>query len=538
MSPTGDGAGNTACREPQWQWLLMQVDRGGRPNGPYAAGSAVRTAVSDRAAPANASTLAIAPDPLTHRARRLIAMGMMVPVFIGSVDQSILATSLPTIGRDLGDAHDLPWLITAYLIAATAITPLYGKFADIHGRRASLLIALCVYMGGSLISASSSSILMLIFGRVVQGGGGGGLISTAQMILGDIAAPKDRGKYYTYFSIAFTTAGGCGPVLGGWICDHLRWWVIFLWNFPLCVAAVLLTLTVLRRLPRYDRPHRLDFLGAFLIMAASSSFMLALNLGGVRYRWLSPPVLALLVCALALGAGFVARLLTAREPLIPIAILADPVARVVMMANCFAWSALIGLNIFLPMYLQSVLGWSATDSGLSLMTLMITFNASAGLSSQLIGRVRHYKVVPNICLVIGIASILALALSASSMTSLKFEVITFLIGIGLGPTAPLTQVVLQNTVATDHLGSAIGTMNFTRTLAGTVMVAVFGAIVLPGGSPGAPVHSLASQVLIGASAKPFIDVFLAATATVTIAFLAMLMLEEKPLKETMPAARR
>src|SRR6185437_2139944 len=237
---------------------------------------------------------------------------MMLPVFIGSVDQSILASSLPTIGRALGNVHDLPWLVTGFLIAATALTPLYGKFADIHGRRVTLLIALGVYMTGSLISASSSSMLMLICGRIVQGCGSGGLVTSAQMVLGDIAAPKDRAKYYVYFSAAFTTAGGVGPALGGWICDHLYWWVIFLWNVPLCLIALALSLTVLRRLPRYDRPHRLDVVGAIL-----------------------------------LGAAFVARLLTALEPLIPISMLSDPAARLAILANCFGWGSIVGLNIFL-----------------------------------------------------------------------------------------------------------------------------------------------------------------------------------------------
>src|SRR6202045_273017 len=258
-------------------------------------------------------------ESLTHKDRRLIVISMMLPVFLGSIDQSILATSLPTIGRALGDVHNLPWLITSFLIASTALTPLYGKFADIHGRRAALLIALGVYMVGSLL-ASSISMLMLICGRIVQGCGGGGLTAISQMILGYVAAPKDRAKYYAYFSIAFTTAGGTGPALGGWICDHLYWWVIFLWNFPLCVGAVILTLTMLRRLPRHDRPHKPDFFGAVLVMAASSSFMLALNLGGVRYRWFSSPVLALVGCAVVLGGGFVVRQLTTAEPRFPLAI--------------------------------------------------------------------------------------------------------------------------------------------------------------------------------------------------------------------------
>jgi MFS family permease len=140
------------------------------------------------------------PQALSHRDKRLIAISMMLPVFLGSVDQSVLASALPTIGRDLGQVHNLPWLITAFLIASTALTPLYGKFADIHGRRAAMLIGISIYMIGSLISAASPNMLMLIGGRVVQGCGAGGLVVTANMVLGDIAAPKERGRYYTYFS--------------------------------------------------------------------------------------------------------------------------------------------------------------------------------------------------------------------------------------------------------------------------------------------------------------------------------------------------
>jgi MFS family permease len=477
------------------------------------------------------------PEPLSHSERRIIVMSMMLPVFLGSVDQSILASSLPTIGRVFGNVHDLPWVITSYLIAATALTPLYGKFADIHGRRASLLIALGIYMTGAFISASSQSLLMLIFGRVVQGCGGGGLTASAQMVLGDIASPKDRAKYYTYFSIAFTTAGGCGPALGGWICDHLSWWMIFIWKIPLCIIAGILALTMLRRLPFHGRRHRLDFVGAVLIMAASSSFMLALNVGGVRYPWLSAPVIALVGCALLLGAAFVARLLTAAEPLIPIAILADPAARLAMLTHSFGWGSILGLNIFLPMYLQNALGWSPTDSGVSLMILMVTLNTSAGFSSQLIGRVKHYKLLPTVFLVIAIGAVLALAFSAAGMSSLRFEIILFLIGIGFGPMAPLTQVALQNTVAIHHLGSAIGTMNFVRTLMSTIVVAAFGAIVLATLPVAGPADTLGQRAAAATSVAPFVAVFLAAAGTLTVALIALIRLEEKPLEARLPGAR-
>jgi MFS family permease len=477
------------------------------------------------------------PQALSHSDKRLIAISMMLPVFLGSVDQSVLASALPTIGRDLGQVHNLPWLVTAFLIASTALTPLYGKFADIHGRRAAMLIGISVYMLGSLISAASPDMLTLIGGRVVQGCGAGGLVVTANMVLGDIAAPKERGRYYTYFSIAFMTAGGTGPALGGWISEHLRWSMIFLWNFPLCAVGIAIALTVLRRLPRRERSHRLDIIGAVLVVAASSSFMLALNLGGIRYPWLSLPIAALLVCALVLGAGFVLRLRTAIEPLIPIAILADPAAQLAIAAHSFGWGAIISLNVFLPMYLQSALGWSPTSAGLSLVILMVTLNSTAGLSSQLLGRVRRYKLLPLCFLCIGVSAVVTLALSAENMTSLRFEMILLLIGIGFGPTAPLTQVALQNTVPVHDLGAALGSMNFVRTLVATIMIAIFAAIVLANAPVGARGGTLSQSFLGSASVATFSLVFFVIAATLMASFLALYLLEEKPLADAQALSR-
>jgi hypothetical protein len=245
-----------------------------------------------------------------------------------------------------------------------------------------------------------------------------------------------------------------------------------------------------------------------------------------------------LACALVVGGGFVARLLTAHEPLIPIAVLADPSARLAMAGHSFGWGSILALNIFLPMYLQSALGWSATSSGASVMILMVTLNATAGLSSPLIGCVKRYKVLPNIFQVLAIVSILALAYSASGMTPLRLQIILFLIGVGWGPTAPLTQVMLQNTVALHHLGAAIGTMNFARTLMSTILVAVFGAFVLANVPAGETANSLSSRLLDGASVTTFTHVFVAIACTMTIAFIAMLLIEEKPLETNIPAPQR
>src|SRR5256884_305732 len=209
--------------------------------------------------------------PLTHRQTRLIVFGVLLPLFMGSLDSTILASALPTIGRDFDDVHSLPWLITAYLLAATAGMPLYGKIADIHGRRFTLRIAIGVHMAASLICALAPSMLVLILGRALQGMGGAGLSAISVVVLGDVAAPKDRGPYYAYFSMTYTTAGACGPALGGFLADHLHWSAIFWLNIPMALIALAVTSTILRRLPRHERPPRPHLIGAMLIVVASVS---------------------------------------------------------------------------------------------------------------------------------------------------------------------------------------------------------------------------------------------------------------------------
>jgi EmrB/QacA subfamily drug resistance transporter len=463
---------------------------------------------------------------LSHRETRLIVLGVLLPVFMGALDNTILASALPTIGREFGDVHNLPWLITAYLIANTAVTPLYGKISDIHGRRATLFIAISLYMAGSLLCALAPNMFMLILGRVLHGLGGGGLTATGMVVLGDIAAPRDRGRYYGYFSITYTTAGACGPALGGFLAEYLHWSVIFWINIPLGLIAIALTLTLLRRLPRHDRPHRLDFLGASLIMTAAVSFMLAVNMGGVRYPWTSPTIMALFAISLVVGIGFVLRLATAPEPLIPISILADPIARYIIAANAFGWGAIVGLNIFLPMYLQSVMGFSATSAGLSLMILMVALNTSAGTAGQIMSRVQRYKIVPLLGLALAIAAVLVLAWQAQNVNWWWFQVLLALIGIGFGATPPLASAVLQNTVSIHHFGAAVGTMQFSRNLFSTILIALLGAIVLTGAT------AVSTDTIYNAAG--FARVFYLAAASLAISLICLILIEEKPLQTGRP----
>src|SRR3954471_11507135 len=253
----------------------------------------------------------LAPAPLSHAEVRSIIGGInrapprsppppphLAAMLLAALDQTIVATALPTIGRELGDFEHMPWVVTAYLLAATAVTPLYGKFSDTHGRRITLLIGIVAFVLGSIACALAPTMLVLILARLLQGLGGGGLISLAQTIIADIVAPKERGRYQVYIASVFVASSLLGPVLGGLFAEHLHWSVIFWINLPLGALAFFMTNAALKRLPRHDRTHRSDLLGAALLMSATVTLHLALNWGGVRYHWLSLEILGLVALSL------------------------------------------------------------------------------------------------------------------------------------------------------------------------------------------------------------------------------------------------
>jgi Major Facilitator Superfamily len=295
------------------------------------------------------------------------------------------------------------------------------------------------------------------------------------------------------------------------------------------LAALAISTIVLRRLPRHERPHRLDISGAILIVLASVSFMLALNMGGVRFAWTSLPILALLAVALVMGALFVLRLKTAPEPLIPISILTHPIVRCAIATNTFGWGAIIGLNIMLPIYLQSAMGLTATQAGLSLVAFMVALNTSAGLAGQVLGRVRHYKLLPMIGLTISMLAVASLAWRTGDMTPLRLELTLILIGAGFGPLPSLSSVAMQNVVERHQLGISVGTMNFSRNLYATMLIAVFGAIVLAGMPAGESLRGAAAAVA-GNVTEAFRLVFMLAAASMLIALASMVLMTEKPLQ--------
>jgi MFS family permease len=469
------------------------------------------------------------PDYLDHAAARRIVVGVLLTMLLAALDQVMVATALPTIAAGLGDVDNMSWVVTANLLCATAVTPLYGKLSDVHGRRTMMLIAIGVYAVGSLACALAPSMLTLILARALQGLGGGGLMPLVQTIIGDVASPRDRPRYQAYTSSTFIISTVGGPLLGGFIAEHLHWSWIFWTNLPLCALAYLLTHNVLQRLPRHDLRHQLDVLGAVLMVGAAIALMLALTWGGRRFAWVSPQIVALFVASLTLWVLFAWRVMSAQEPFIPLSVLRDGAVRVGTGVAFFAVGAVIALTIILPLYAQLALGLSVGESGWAIIALQGAATVTSIVGGRLLVRFSHYKWVPLVGLLLSIAALVPLALAPTGFSPVAALGLIALVGLGLGPTFPFTIVVVQNAVALHQLGIATGTMNFFRALGSTFIVAGFGAIVLAG-TP--PVRGMsAGAVLAGTdAAEAFRWVFAAAICCLAIALACVLALAERPLR--------
>jgi len=471
-----------------------------------------------------------APTALGHAAIRRIMFGIMLAMFLGALDQTIVATALPTIGRALQDVDDLPWVVTAYLLTSTAVTPLYGKLSDIHGRRAMLLTSIALFLVGSLACAMAPSMLALILARGLQGAGGGGLISLAQTVIADIVAPKERARYQAMIASVFVASSVAGPVLGGVFAQHLHWSMIFWINLPLGAAALWSTDRALRRLPRHERPHRLDYAGGALIVLATISLLLALSWGGHRYAWGSATILGLLATAAVLSVLFALRLATAPEPFLPLSLLLDPVVSRGTAASCFAMGTFIGLSIYIPVYFELALGLSASQSGLSLIPLMVGVVAGASTSGRIMGRRRRYKQPAIIGLLLAVTGCLALAWQPIGLPFPLIELVLAVVGMGIGTVLPVTTVSIQNAVELHQLGSATGVMTFFRSLGGAIAVAGFGALVLGGRAGGATAEALRARAATEGLDAIFQTLFLAAAIGFALSLAWFLSMAERPLR--------
>src|SRR5580693_1454326 len=468
---------------------------------------------------------------LTPSEVHTILMSLMLTMFLAALDQTIVATALPTIGRQFLDVSSLSWVISAYLLASTAVAPVFGTLSDIYGRRAMIVTALSLFITGSILCALAPNMPVLILARGLQGLGGGGIMPIVQTVISDIVTPRERGQYQAYFSGVWVAAGLGGPILGGVFAEHLHWSMIFWINVPLGLGSLAMLLPKMGKIPVFHRRRKVDWIGGLLLMASAVVFMLVLTWGGNRYLWLSPTIMAMIGASVVLALAFVRHARNAEEPFLPLPLMGGPVVPYGMAAGGCAMGAMLGLTVHMPLYYEVVYHLSASEAGFALIPLAAISTGGSAIAGRAMARTRRYKKVAVIGTACSALAGAALALTAPPLWALLLLLSVF--ALGLGTAFPVSVVSIQNAVARSQVGTVTGALNFFRALMASFMVAAFSAILLMalgadislGGEHRGPVSSIAAADMVAA----FRYVFAAAAALMAFGSLCMILMEERPL---------
>ncbi len=463
-----------------------------------------------------------------ERERRKTIVGALLAMMLAAVDQASIAPAVAIIGADLGNTAFLSWVVSVYFVTATAVTTLYGKIADLHGRRFTLFAAIGTFLAGSMISATAPDLAVLIAGRAIQGLGGGGLLVLAQTVIGDVVPPAERGRYVAYISGAWAFASIAGPVLGGTIAEHLHWRVIFLINLPLGVLALIICNGPLQRLVWQRREHSLDLIGAVLVVTATVLLMLALTWSGPRTGWRSLDTVGMLAGSVVMAVLFVVRLRRAAEPLIPLDVLGNQTVAAATLGSFFVMASYTGLTVYLPIYLQMVQGLTPSAAGLALIAYMVGAVAGSLIAGRASTSIRGYKRSAVLGLAASALGLALLAYDGHRLSLLVVEGLLLVIGVGLGANFPITTVSVQNAVEVRDLGAATGVLQFLRSLGSAIGIAVLGAAAALSGIAA----SLGSRApwAAGGAAVDFAPIFILAALGPVIGLCCLLFVEDKPLR--------
>jgi len=492
--------------------------------------------------------------PLGRRQILTAFSGLLLAMLLASLDQTIVATALPTVVGDLGGLNHLAWVVTAYLLAATASAPLWGKIGDLYGRKAIFLATIVIFLVGSALCGIAWTLGALVAFRAFQGLGAGGMMVLAMAIVADLVSPRERGRYQGYIQAVFALASVAGPLLGGLFVDHLSWRWIFYINLPIGIVALLVIGTTLH-LPVQSARRSIDYLGAVLLVAAIVSLLLITVWGGQQYAWGSPEIIGLAGGGLILLGAFVAHERRAPEPVLPLRLFHDPVFDVASAGLFAATCSLFAATVFMPLFLQTVTGASATNSGLLLLPLMLGILVTTTVSGRVISRTGRYKLFPVLGFVLMTIGLIALSTIDARTSRLVASLHLLVFGLGFGMVTQVLVLAIQNGVERRELGTATAAANLFRSLGGAVGVAIFGGVFadrlrywLPRSvpshllghlnptvlqaSPGT-IHTLppAVQAGVARSVAHAVDtVFLVAIPIAALGFLVVLFLKEFPLR--------
>lgn len=425
--------------------------------------------------PAAGSPPSATPPSVDRRTQNLVFATVALGLLLAALDQTIVSTALPTIVADLHGASHLSWVVTAYLLASTASTPLWGKLGDLYGRKRFFQAAIVVFLIGSVLAGLSQSMIELIAFRAVQGLGGGGLIVGAQAIVGDVVAPRDRGRYQGLFGAVFGVATVVGPLLGGFFTEQLSWRWVFYVNLPFGVAALVVTAAVLPSVTTRVH-HVIDYLGALLLAGAATAFVLLTSTGGTTYAWGSAPIVAMGVIGVVLLGLFIVAEHRAEEPILPLHLFRIRAFSVASVVGFVIGFAMYGAITFLPLFIQDVRGVSPTQSGLEILPLMGGLLVTSIVSGRLISRWGRYKVFPVAGSFVTALGLWLLHYTTGGTSTLVLSLYMVVLGAGLGAVMQVLVLAAQNAVPRNELGVATSGATFFRSIGGSFGTAIFGAI--------------------------------------------------------------
>ncbi len=414
-------------------------------------------------------------ERITGRRLWLILGALLLGMLLAALDQTIVSTALPTIVGDLHGGSHLAWVVTAYLLASTVSTPLWGKLGDQYGRKIFFQVSIVIFVIGSALSGFSQTMTELILFRALQGLGGGGLMVGAQTIIGDVVSPRDRGRYMGLFGGMFAVATVIGPLIGGLCVTYLTWRWVFYINLPLGILALFVTGTVL---PGHLRRvhHSIDYAGTALLAGSATALILFLSLGGISWAWASAPSIIMAVLGVLLAIAFVAVEHTAAEPVIPLKLFRERVFTAASAIGFVMGFAMFGALTFLPLFMQNVKGVSPTASGLRILPLMVGMLGASVVSGRLVTRWGRYRIFPILGTALMTLGAYLLSLIDASTNNWVLAFYMFVFGIGMGLIMQVLVVAVQNAVSYEDLGVATSSATFFRMIGGSFGTAVFGAI--------------------------------------------------------------